>query len=339
MSLAPGANAAEQVQQVIGQTASLPVPIGSLQLEVNLNCGFAVREPGDTSDQVALLRNADAALLTAKASESNVVQFSTDMSFPSVGDAARRTELVNHVTRDDFEFYFQPEVDLASGKVVGAEALLRLWLPDGSVAPAYTFIDDVERLHVIDLLTPKLLATSRRLAEEIDDPAFTIRINLSGEQICNKEALEAIAAVNSQTSVRWCIEITERTIVEANSKTLKQLRRLVDNGVTLALDDFGTGYSSFSELANLPISAIKIDRSFIEPLTPTNAHASLASVIFDVARRLSLDVVAEGIETEDQRRALSSIGCNQGQGWLFGKAVPLDDFVATSRGIAPRLTI
>ena len=154
-----------------------------------------------------------------------------------------------------------------------------------------------------------LLSQAERLAELIADPNFTVRLNFGSEQLRNAETLKAIASAQKRTVVGWCVEITERTIVESDAAMLRSLEDLVEQGVTLALDDFGTGYSSLAELGNLPISTVKIDRSFVSTLTLENAGSSLVSIIHDMAERLSLAVVAEGIETEEQRQALYAIGC------------------------------
>jgi len=291
--------------------------------------GFRVRAAGESVSESTMIRDAEIALMVARANDDRLMMFTEAMTAPSMRDAARRSALIDQVANGEFEVYFQSEVDLRTGETLAAEALLRRRRPDGTLEAAADFIEDLERLRVISLLTPDLVEACTHLVEAVGDPTFTVRLNLCADQLQDRDTLDMIATASNTAAGDWCVEVTERGIVGSDEEIIEGLTALVDGGVALVLDDFGTGFSSFAELSRLPVSAIKIDGSFVRELTLENAQSSLASVIFGVGQKLALGVVAEGIETEEQRQALLALGCTRGQGLLFGGAVPVEEFIAT----------
>jgi|GEM_PF-4170922 len=283
---------------------------------------------GSTPTIDGVLRNLDLALLTAEAGSRPVVEYSYELQPAIVTDERLRRELTGAIDSGEFLTYFQPEIDLRTGEVVGAEALLRRRLSDGDLQCATPFIADLERLGLLSSLTHSVLDETIDFAMRWSAlPSFTIRINLSASELNNPSVASRLGGLTDLTAHHWCIELTERTIESLSEATVERLQDLARSGVGIALDDFGTGYSSMAELKRLPITTLKIDRTFVEPLTAAHgASVSIAALIQNVAARLGLDLVAEGVETELQRQALVDLGCERGQGWLMAPALPANEF-------------
>lgn len=281
----------------------------------------------------SVLRNLDLALLTAEAGERPVIEYSDELQPAIVTDERLRREMKAAIESGQFVTYFQPEIDLRTGEVVGAEALMRRQLPNGEVQSATPFIADLERLGLLSSLTHNVLDETIDFALRWSAmKSFTIRINLAASELNSPSVGIRLAGLTDITDHHWCIELTERTIESLSEATVERLQDLARSGIGIALDDFGTGYSSMAELKRLPITALKIDRTFVEPLTTSSgAPVSIAALIENVASRLGLDLVAEGVETELQRQALVDLGCARGQGWLMAPALPANEFVTWTR--------
>ena len=156
--------------------------------------------------------------------------------------------------------------------------------------------------------------------------SFTMRINLTAAELNEEWVVARLRDLVMFTPTTWCLELDERSSNDLDFATVRKLTELVKQGLEIALDDFGTGYSSLSQLRQLPITMLKIDRTFVEPLARRNDGVSLAGVIRDLANQLELSIVAEGVESEQQRQSLLELGCNRGQGWLFAPAMSANDF-------------
>jgi diguanylate cyclase (GGDEF)-like protein len=296
----------------------------------------SIREPGE------LLAKAQLALQSAKRRGGGAGEVYT----PSLAASAnRRAQLKLHlaqaVVRGEFSLAFQPIVD-AGGRIVAAETLLR-WTHTalGPVSPA-EFIPLAEETGLIIPITGWLL---REVAAQMAawrgqglGPA-RIYVNVSGQSLVADTLVDQVSEIldaDPDLAPRLGIEITEQAAVSDFDAAVRMVRRLADMGVRTAIDDFGTGYSSLSYLQRLPVHALKIDRSFVDGLPDDHRNAALVRAAVGIAHGLGLDVVAEGVETEAQRRYLVGIGCDRLQGYLFGAPRPADQFAAVLAGGARR---
>ena len=252
--------------------------------------------------------------------------------------AERENTLRQAFARQDFEVHFQPEVDLETGRCVSAEALLR-WQNDGRWVPAGEFIDVIEASDLVIPVGRWVLERACQLASRWADPSLRVRVNVSARQFDDAGLVEHVAGALQRSRIapqRLCLEITETAVMDTvgSAAVLARLRAL---GVGLAIDDFGTGHSSLAYLKALPIDTLKIDRSFVRALPDDPFDQAILEAVVHMARRLGLEVVAEGVEDERQRAALLALGVKRAQGFLYSAALPPESFPAflEGRGSAP----
>jgi EAL domain-containing protein (putative c-di-GMP-specific phosphodiesterase class I) len=250
--------------------------------------------------------------------------------------ATERLEMLNHLRHalagDEFVLQYQPKVDLASGRVIGAEALIR-WhsAARGLVAPGY-FIPLAEESGMIIAIGEWVLrsACTQNVAwQRAGYPALPISVNLSPRQLARDDIVERVAEVLRSTGLqaRYLeLEITENDVMRDVDKSLATLMRLKELGVKISIDDFGTGYSSLNYLKRFPVDTLKIDRSFVNDIATDAGDAAIVKAVISLAHILNLNVVAEGVETQEQRRFLVENGCDQVQGYYFGRPMPVQQF-------------
>ena len=283
-----------------------------------------------------LLKQADLAMYQAKAAGRNTLRF-----FDPEMQAAmtRRVTLENDLrvaVRDrQFVLYYQPQVG-KGGAVVGAEALLRLQHPARGVIGPGEFIALAEETGLIESIGNWVLQTAcAQLAAWAGQPStdhLTLAVNVSARQLRRADFVEQVLAAVDASGARpqrLKLELTESLLVDDVEGTIAKMCALKEKGVGFSLDDFGTGYSSLSYLKRLPLDQLKIDRSFVRDLLVDSNDAVIAKTIVALADSMNLAVIAEGVETEEQRDALSAIGCRFYQGYLFGRPVPLPAFEET----------
>ena len=328
--------------------AALRQPLVDLEREVFVagSVGIAQAETGDeTADD--LLRNADLAMYKAKAERAGTYRWYEPAMHASVVERAKvEADLRRASERGEFYVEYQPIVDLRSGRVTGAEALVRWEHPTrGRIAPA-DFIPVAESNGLVVPIGEWVLgeACGQLHAWQQDHPGvpLSMNVNLSARQLQRNDlfdVLQGALACSGVDPANLVLEMTESILIEQQEGTLETLRRLKALGIQLAVDDFGTGYSSLSYLHRLPVDIIKIDRSFVERLTPQSDETGLAPSIVRIGQSLRLTTVAEGIEEQHQLDALRLIGCEFGQGYLFAAPLAADDFAACwlSVGVAPAL--
>jgi diguanylate cyclase (GGDEF)-like protein/PAS domain S-box-containing protein len=296
-------------------------------------------EHGSTVDE--LVRNADSAMYRAKEEGRNTFQYySEELTAKAYERVFLASSLHKAVDNSELILYYQPQVDLVTGAVCGVEALVRWQHADlGLVSPS-KFIPLAEETGVIDKMGNWILREACKQMKTWQDDGVLetdtpISINLSGKQFDHSYLVEEINLVLSETGLSpLCLEleITETTIMrstESSSHTLTQLRQL---GVKVAIDDFGTGYSSLNYLKRLPITRLKIDRSFVSDIPTDLNDVAISKAIISLATNLSLDVLAEGIETEDQHKFLIEQGSRTGQGFRFARPMTSSDFVSYING-------
>jgi diguanylate cyclase (GGDEF)-like protein/PAS domain S-box-containing protein len=289
--------------------------------------------PEDADDPEALIRNADQAMYAAKAAGRNQFRYFTrSMQEDSHRRLHLRGELRKALSRGQLQVHYQPVVDLCSHRIAKAEALLRWHHPKLGMVPPSQFIPLAEESGLInaigDWVFSQAVPWSQRWGKKTGH-TFQISVNRSPVQFLAKpNGAEWIRSLKESglPANSISIEITESVLLNASSLVAETLLQYRDAGIQVALDDFGTGYSSMAYLKKFDIDYLKIDQSFVKDLETNTGSRAIAESIIIMAHRLGLKVIAEGIETEEQEKILQVAGCDYGQGYLFSKAVPPDDF-------------
>ena len=317
---------AAQVASKILQAVAHPYNIDKWELSVTPSIGIAVI-PQDGDDIDTLTRNADTAMYHAKESGRNNFQFfTTGMNEDADKRLALEHGLRQALERDEFELHYQPIVEAQSGRITGAEALIRWNRPGHGVLPAGVFIGVIEQSGLILSVGEWVLETACRQAKSWDIP---IAVNLSGLQFRQHGLRDTITRVLQRTGLEPSgleLEMTESVLIQDAMQTIDTVNELHELGIRFSVDDFGTGYSSLSYLKRFPIDRVKIDRSFVRDLTSDPDDAVIVDAIVSMARSLRMEVVAEGVETVEQRDYLRQQGCHFMQGYLFSRPVSAAEF-------------
>jgi diguanylate cyclase (GGDEF)-like protein/PAS domain S-box-containing protein len=328
----PHEQAARLARTVLNEV-SRPLHVGEHEIEITASVGIAV-SPKDADNVIDLIRNSDAAMYHAKRAGRNCyVFYLPDMNAAAVERLLLKSKLRRAVERDEFVLRYQPKVDLESSQVVGAEALLRWRLPGhGEIAPAQFIPLAEESRLILDIgawVLNQVCSDYVQWKKRVDDPG-RVAINLSLKELSQASFIPNCRSVFEKHGVSpACVEleITETTLMLDAEKTLPLLDELRNMGVHLSIDDFGTGYSSLSALQQFPIGTLKIDQSFVRNAADDPEDATIVRTIIEMGRSLGLQVIAEGIETEEQRLFLLHSGCEFGQGRLFGEPIPAEEFL------------
>lgn len=290
--------------------------------------------PKDAANVIDLIRNADAALYSAKKAGGNVfAHYAPQMNEAAVERLMTKSRLKRAFERDELLVHYQPKYNLLTGEIVGAEALVRWELPDrGLILPA-DFIPIAEETNLIidigEWVLDKVCEDFRCWQRTVSSPGRA-SVNLSLKQLKQPSFINRISSILrghevSPTSLE--LEITETTLMENPARTIKILDQLYGLGLHLAIDDFGTGYSSLSALQQFPISTLKIDQSFVRDVAINPDDATLVGTIVQMGRNMNMDVVAEGVETEEQLDFLQRLECTFVQGLLFGDPMSSDSYL------------
>jgi len=307
--------------------------VGEHEIEVTASVGVATC-PEDADNVIDLIRNADAAMYHAKRAGRNChVFYAPEMNAAAVERLLLKSKLRRALERNEFLLRYQPKVELGTGKVVGAEALLRWRLPGhGEIAPAQFIPLAEESRLILDIgawVLNQVCSDYAAWQKQLDDPGL-VAINLSLKELSQASFIPRCRSVFEKHGVsprRVELEITETTLMLDAEHTLPLLDELRAMGVHLSIDDFGTGYSSLSALQQFPIGTLKIDQSFVRDAATDPDDATIVRTIIEMGRSLGLQVLAEGIETDEQRKFLIMSGCQFGQGRLFGEPVSADEFL------------
>ncbi|HEX7580436.1 MAG TPA: EAL domain-containing protein, partial [Thermoanaerobaculia bacterium] len=323
----------ERAQDVAAVAAKIlqamqgPFSLPGRDVSISPSIGIAVY-PSDGEDSVALVKNADAAMYHAKERGRNNYQFFTpDMNTRAFEALAMESSLRRALDRDEFFLVYQPQVETATGRITGMEALVRWTHPDlGLVLPG-RFISVAEERGLIVPIGEWVLRTACRQVRAWLDaglPAVPVAVNVSALQFESGRFAESVGAILSETglSAHYLeLELTESIVMSEAEEMMAILVVLKEMGVRLAIDDFGTGFSSLSYLARLPIGRLKIDQSFVRDAGASPSARTIISVIVSMARSLGLRVIAEGVETDEQLRILTLEGCEEVQGYLLAAPI------------------
>ncbi len=289
--------------------------------------------PKDAENVIDLIRNADAAMYHSKQNGGNNFAFySPEMNAAAVERLMLKSKLRRALERDELMMFYQPKVDLRDGHIIGAEALLRWRLPGHGDIPPSQFIPLAEETTLIlgigEWVLNRVCADYRRWTEKIQNPG-RVSINLSLKQLRQASFIPRCKSVFRRHGVSptcFELEITETTLMVDPKRTVKLLDELYAMGLHLSIDDFGTGYSSLSALQQFPIGTLKIDQSFVRDAAINSDDATIVRTIIDMGKALEVEVVAEGVENEEQLAFLRGRGCHYAQGRLFGDAMSADEF-------------
>lgn len=314
-------------EQIVANAAG-PIKIDGYTVDLALSAGYVVASH-DLQHPAGLMERADLAMYTAKSLPgTSTVRFDHNMSVRWQLDIERRTELEAALASDQMEVFFQPEVDLTNGELLGAEALLRWNHPTNAMIPASEFVDDLERFDLLRKLLPIVFSKTEELTEAIGaEEGFTVRLNVSAKQLLSAELVERLEHVAESSKITWAIEVVEETISNAPPLALLALNKLRAIGVLVVIDDYGMGKSSLSELRTFPIDSMKIAPTFLTSLTENEPNRSIAATLAELGASLGIDVLAAGVQTEEQREALIEAGYRRGQGYLFSKPMSITEFV------------
>ncbi|HEY3179038.1 MAG TPA: EAL domain-containing protein [Casimicrobiaceae bacterium] len=328
-----GAHAAQTVERILTQTFSAPITFEGVSFRLSAKAGIALY-PAHGEDAGTLFRNAEAAREMATASPEQFLIYAPDMHAEMSLWLATENRLRYGIEEKQFVVHYQPKVDAVTRIVVGAEALLRWNDPENGLVSTQQFVALLEETGLIVdtgrfVLLRVLEDIARWRSKGLAPPR--IAVNVSAVQLRRGGFLSELSDVVSAAGGHAAgvdVEITESALLSDAPDTIDKLKEIRDLGVEIAIDDFGTGYSSLNYLARLPVSTLKIDRSFLVDL-PTKAEGlTIVSSIISLAHALKFKVVAEGVETEDQARLLRDLSCDQLQGFLFHGAMSGDRFEA-----------
>jgi len=323
---------AARIAQKILEAVKKPLMLGGHELNITASIGIAIY-PADGENAEALLKNADTAMYHAKEQGRNSYKFFTPvLQTRTVEHLEVESSLHHALEREEFIVYYQPQVDIKTGRIVSSEALIRWQCPGRGLINPAEFIGMAERTGLIVPIGEWVLRTAcsqNKAWQDAGLPPLLVAVNLSAHQFQQENLVKMVELVLKETGmdpVFLVLEVTESAAMKNAETANYMIKRLVGLGVHFVIDDLGTGYSSLSYLKMFPIHALKIDKSFVQDVVTDSNDAALVTAIISMAKGLKLKVVAEGVETTAQLEFLRSLGCDEAQGYLFGKPMPAGEF-------------
>jgi len=333
----------QHIAQKVLQAISVTRHVAGHDLSVTASLGISIY-PNDSSTAVELIKHAETAMHTTKERGPDDLSFYTeDMNLRARHQQNLESAIRQALEHDEFALHYQPKLDLETGRILGAEALIRWFQPRSGWVHPTDFIPVAEDSGLIVPLTQWVLRHACEQAQAwrtMGLAPLRISVNISAIDFRQREFVDNLAAILKQTGLppnQLELEITESVLMQNVDETVDILNRIKAMGVRLALDDFGTGYSSLSYLRRFPIDVLKIDQSFVRGLHENSQDAQLISAIIGMGKSLELNIIAEGVETLEQLNFLRAQHCEEGQGFLFSKAVPAKDFAQLLQVGSPTL--
>jgi diguanylate cyclase (GGDEF)-like protein/PAS domain S-box-containing protein len=331
--LGQAADAAATAQKILAAFAT-PFRIGDQDVGVTASLGVSLY-PDDGQDAETLINSADYAMYQAKGAGDNTCQFfEPDMNVRAVERRSIEGGLRGALARKEFTLHYQPKVNLESGAIVGAEALIRWTRPDRGLVPPQEFVPAAEECGLVVPIGQWVLREACRQARAWQDAgleAIPVAVNISAVEFGSKDFLAGLLQILDETGLdpRYLeLELTETVLMKDAESTVAVLQALKEKGVRVAIDDFGTGYSSLSCLRQSPIEVLKIDRSFVREITADLDGAPIVTAVISLGKELERRVIAEGIETAEQVAFLQAHHCAEGQGYFFSPPVSAAQFSA-----------
>lgn len=324
----------DKVMQVIEQ----PTSVNGHVFHITASAGIAIYpEHGDNVEE--LLRNADMAMYSAKTSGKHTYRFfDKSMHDKVVEKTLLEVRLRQTVENNELRLHFQPQYNLAAGRIEGFEALIRWNSPDYGMVSPLKFIPLAEETGLIVNIGNWVLKEACAFSQDLYARGWGrlwTAVNISVVQLMQEDFVQSVAAVLAETGLPpeyLELEITESVLMERLEDNVRKLEELRNQGVRIALDDFGSGYSSLTYLKKLPITTLKIDKAFIDDVVVSDNNAAITGSIIELAHEMGLVVVAEGVETEEQLAYLKQKGCDSIQGYLLSQPLPPEEFIAICRG-------
>jgi diguanylate cyclase (GGDEF)-like protein len=323
---------AATVAKRILDSVALPHSIDRHDLHVTTSIGVSVY-PDDGLDAETLIKNADTAMYQAKANGRHSYRFfKPEMNVRAVERQSIEEDLRRALERQEFALHYQPKIDLTTGAITGAEALLRWTHPSRGLVPPVQFVPVAEDCGLILPIGRWVLreaCTQARAWVDAGLPATTMAVNVSAIEFQAEDFLEGVFAILNETGLdprSLELELTESVLMKRVESTAFILQTLREAGVQVAIDDFGTGYSSLSYLRKFPVDALKIDQSFVRQISTAGDDAAIVTAVIDMARSLRLRIIAEGVETPEELAFLQAHQCGEAQGYYFSRPVPPQQF-------------
>lgn len=284
--------------------------------------------PDDGDSFLDVLEHAEFALKTGTNTQGSICAYEPSMHDSIIGTTELEKSLALAIENNELQLFYQPKIDLATGKIMGVEALIRWIKPDGTIVCPDAFVPVAESSHLIGKISDFVLkegCRQNKLWQKMGYPNIVMSINFASSDFYQTDLKEKVyeALAISGLSPEWLeVELTETLALSDIDFAVSQMNKLRELGVKLAMDDFGTGYSSLSYLQILPITLLKLDRSFITNIEHDNIAYEIVSAVIRIAKSKKIETIAEGIENTVQESILRMAGCDYGQGYLYGKPMP-----------------
>ncbi|HAP79879.1 MAG TPA: hypothetical protein DCQ78_07015, partial [Ruminococcus sp.] len=314
---------AEQIQADFQKLAIDEISLQSL----SCSAGYS-KMPDDGASFIEVLEHAEFALKSSDGSRNSICAYESNMHDRIIDNSELEKSLADAIRNNELKLFYQPKIDLQTGAIMGVEALIRWIKPDGTIISPNIFVPVAEKSHLIGEISEFVLKEGCRqnvMWQKLGYPEIVMSINFTSDDFYQKDLKEHIfeALVKSGLDAKWLeVELTERLALCDVDYAVSQMNQIRELGVKLAMDDFGTGYSSLSYIQILPITLLKLDRSFIVDIETDPIAFEIVNAVIRIAKSKKIETIAEGIENPNQAKILRELGCNFGQGYLYGKPMP-----------------